>query len=202
MVAREILKFPHPVLRQRARKVRALDGDVLRLAHNMIDTMRHAGGVGLAANQVGELRRVIVIQLPEEDEARIYVNPEILSRRGERQVEERCLSIPGYKGIVTRSLRIKFRAMDQSAKTVKLKADEMLAQALEHEVDHLNGILYVDHMAAHEKLVKDDSAFHDPDVLGESVAAPDDDATLVRSEGGIWLPEGDARNTPSTMTVR
>ncbi len=94
MTVRNILQFPHPVLRQRARKVRALNGKVLRLAYDMVETMRHAGGVGLAANQVGELWCVIVIQVPGEDEARIYVNPEIVSRRGERRVEERCLSIP------------------------------------------------------------------------------------------------------------
>ena len=80
LAIREILQIPHPVLRQRARKVRALNDDVLRLAYDMVDTMRDANGVGLAANQVGELWRVIVIQLPEEEEARIYVNPEITIR--------------------------------------------------------------------------------------------------------------------------
>ena len=154
MAIREILQIPHPVLRQRARTVRALNDDVLRLAYDMVDTMRDANGIGLAANQVGELWRVIVIQLLEEEEARIYVNPEIIIREGERRVEEGCLSIAGYKGMVTRSLWIRFRAMDHTAKVVKLKAEDTLSQALEHEVDHLNGILYIDHMEAHEKLVK------------------------------------------------
>ena len=154
MAIREILQIPHPVLRQRARKVRALDDDVLRLAYDMVDTMRDANGIGLAANQVGELWRVIVIQLPDEEEARIYVNPEITIREGERRVEEGCLSIAGYKGMVTRSLWIRFRAMDHTSKVVKLRAEETLSQALEHEVDHLNGILYIDHMEAHEKLMK------------------------------------------------
>ena len=154
MAIREILQIPHPLLRQRARRVRSIDDDVLRLAYDMVETMRDANGIGLAANQVGELRRVIVIQLPEEEEARIYVNPEITLREGERRVEEGCLSIAGYKGMVTRSMWVRFRALDHTAKTVKLRAEDVLSQALEHEVDHLNGILYTDHMEAHEKLMK------------------------------------------------
>ena len=154
MAIREILQIPHPLLRQRARRVRSIDDDVLRLAYDMVETMRDANGIGLAANQVGELRRVIVIQLPEEEEARIYINPEITLREGERRVEEGCLSIAGYKGMVTRSVWVRFRALDHTAKAVKLRAEDVLSQALEHEVDHLNGILYTDHMEAHEKLVK------------------------------------------------
>ena len=109
MTIREILQIPHPLLRQRARRVRSIDDDVLRLAYDMVETMRDANGIGLAANQVGELRRVIVIQLPEEEEARIYINPEITLREGERRVEEGCLSIAGYKGMVTRSVWVRFR---------------------------------------------------------------------------------------------
>ena len=142
------------MLRQRAKKVRRIDSSVLRLAHDMIDTLRDAGGVGLAANQVGVPRRVIVIQLPEEeDQARIYINPEILHREGERDIEEGCLSIPGYKAFITRSIWVKFRALDQESRIVKLRADSLLSQALEHEVDHLNGILYVDHLKSHQQLI-------------------------------------------------
>ena len=212
MAIREILQIPHPVLRQRARKVRAIDDDVLRLAYDMVDTMRNAQGVGLAANQVGELRRVIVIQLPEEEEARIYINPEITIREGERRVEEGCLSIAGYKGMVTRSMWIRFRALDHSSKVVKLRAEDVLSQALEHEVDHLNGILYIDHMEAHEKLVKvepedesssdsdaDDSA--DADETGEAEQVSLRSASL-HSESGLWLPEEDSRNTPATLKLK
>jgi peptide deformylase len=134
--------------------VRAIDDNVLRLAYDMVDTMREANGVGLAANQVGELRRVIVIQLPDEEEARIYVNPEITLREGERRVEEGCLSIAGYKGMVTRSVWVKFRALDHTSTLVKLKAEDILSQALEHEVDHLNGILYIDHLIAHDQFFR------------------------------------------------
>lgn len=152
-----ILEIPHPALRQRARKVRSIDSAVLRLAHDMVDTMRNASGVGLAANQVGARLRVIVIQLPEEAEAMVYINPEIVHREGEREVEEGCLSFPGYRGFITRSVWVKFRALDATSTLVKLKADGLLSQALEHEVDHLNGILYVDHLQSHDKLVKLDS---------------------------------------------
>ena len=211
MAVREILQIPHPVLRQRARKVRALNADLLRLAYDMVDTMRDADGVGLAANQVGELWRVIVIQLPEEDEARIYVNPEITIREGERRVEEGCLSIAGYKGMVTRSVRIRFRAMDHTSKLVKLRAEDMLSQALEHEVDHLNGILYTDHMEAHEKLVKVEAEgessedFEDGEDVHNSGDNSHSDDTAPESrnpESGLWLPEGDARNTPATMKIK
>ena len=211
MAIREILQIPHPVLRQRARKVRALDDDVLRLAYDMVDTMRNANGIGLAANQVGELWRVIVIQLPDEEDARIYINPEITIREGERRVEEGCLSIVGYKGMVTRSLWIRFRAMDHTSKVVKLRAEDTLSQALEHEVDHLNGILYIDHMEAHEKLVKvetegessgDSEDGEDIHNDGDNGLADDTAPESHNPESGLWLPEEDSRNTPATMKLK
>ncbi len=197
MAIREILQLPHPVLRRRARKVRDIDEDVLRLAYDMVDTMREANGVGLAANQVGDLRRVIVIQLPEEKEARIYINPEITARDGERRVEEGCLSIAGYKGTVTRSVWVRFRALDHTATVVKLRAEDVLSQALEHEVDHLNGILYIDHMEAHEKLEKvepSDDASSDADESEPEVSA--------QTDSGLWLPDDDSRNTPASLKLK
>ncbi len=152
MAVLHILELPHPALRKRAKKIKGIDDTVLRLAYDMVDTMRQAFGAGLAANQVGVQQRLIVIQLPEEDEASIYINPEVLHREGEREVQEGCLSIPGYTGMITRSVSVRFRALDHTAKTVKVKAEGLLAQALEHEVDHLNGILYIDHLGSHEKL--------------------------------------------------
>ncbi|MCD5398445.1 MAG: peptide deformylase, partial [Dehalococcoidia bacterium] len=86
------------MLRKRARKVRSVDKKLLKMAFDMVDTMDNAGGVGLAANQVGQLQRLIVIRVPGEEEARIYINPEILKREGEREIEEGCLSVPGYRG--------------------------------------------------------------------------------------------------------
>lgn len=151
MAIREILAIPHPILRQRAKRVRRVDKRLLRLAHDMVETMRAAGGVGLAANQVGELRRLVVIQVPEEEEARIYINPEILRRGGERQIEEGCLSHAGYRAMVNRSEWIRFGALDHTEKVVKIKTEGILSQAMEHEVDHLNGILYLDHLVEHSK---------------------------------------------------
>ena len=121
MPLRRILEIPHPILRQRARKIRRIDRNILRLAHDMVDTMREARGVGLAANQVGELRRLIVIQIPEEEEARIYFNPEIVRRGGERDVEEGCLSHPGYRAIIQRSAWVKFGALDHTERLVKIE---------------------------------------------------------------------------------
>lgn len=209
MAIREILQIPHPVLRQRARKVRAIDDEVLCLAHDMVETMRNAQGVGLAANQVGELRRVIVIQLPDEEEARIYINPEITLREGERRIEEGCLSIAGYKGIVTRSVWVRFRALDHTSKVVKLRAEDVLSQALEHEVDHLNGILYTDHMEAHEKLIKvepEQEASSDSGIEeggDEDTDEPEDTVHVSsHSESDLWLPEEDSRNTPATLKLK
>ena len=183
-----ILEIPHPTLRQRARKVRKIGPKTLRLAYDMIDTMRDAGGVGLAANQVGSLQRVIVIQLPNnEEEASVYVNPEILHREGRREVEEGCLSVPGFKGLITRSLWVRFGALDHTSKTVKLKAEELLSQALEHEVDHLNGILYLDHLESHDKLVE-----IEPEPNGDGPQAGPAETPAIEA----------ASDTPASLTVR
>ena len=153
MAVLPIHKFPDAVLRRKAKKVRKIDKSIQTLADDMLDTLKDSGGVGLAANQVGALRRVIVIQLPEEDEPRVYINPEIIRREGEREVEEGCLSVPGYKAIITRSIWVKAKGLDRTSKLVRLRADGLLAQALEHEIDHLNGILYIDHLKEHQQLL-------------------------------------------------
>ena len=152
-----ILEFPDIVLRKRAKKVRKIDASVLRIAENMVETLNHVQGIGLAANQVGVLQRIIVIRLPNEDDTRVYINPEIVHREGEREVLEGCLSVPGYQAVITRAIWVKARALDKSSKLIRLKADAILAQALEHEIDHLNGILYIDHLKSHQKLEKIDS---------------------------------------------
>ena len=200
-----ILELPHPTLRQRARKVRGVTPSVVRLAYDMVDTLRDAGGVGLAANQVNSLRRVIVIQLPDEDQtARIYINPEIVHREGEREVEEGCLSIPGYKGTINRSVLVRFSALDHMAMKVKLKADELLAQVLEHEVDHLNGILYIDHLDSHEKLVKIEP---EPEADQEDKDSASQDAEgrsqsdLIDEQAETEEPGRDPRETPASLKV-
>ena len=154
MAALPIIEFPNKLLREKAKKIRRIDKSVQRLADDMMDTLRDAGGIGLAANQVGVLRRVIVIQLPEEEEPRVYINPEIVHREGEREVLEGCLSVPGYQAVITRAIWVKAKGFDRASKLVRIKADGTLAQALEHEIDHLNGILYMDHLKEHQQLVK------------------------------------------------
>ena len=148
-----ILEIPHPILRKRATKIRKIDKAILKTAYDMVDTLQASGGVGLAANQIGKLKRIIVVKTPEIDTTKIYFNTEIIYREGQRTVEEGCLSIPGYKGFITRSVTIRFGAIDHTHKTIKINADELLAQILEHEVDHLNGILFSDHLQKHEKLI-------------------------------------------------
>ena len=146
--------IPDPVLRQKARRVSKIDDALHKLIDDMIDTMRDADGVGLAANQVGVLQRVVVIEIPEEEQVRVLINPEIVRREGERVVEEGCLSIPGFRGELVRSVKVRVRALDRDGKPVRFKADGLLAQALEHETDHINGILYIDHLESPEKLWK------------------------------------------------
>jgi len=142
------------VLRRRAKRVPQVDGSIRRLVEDMIDTMRDAGGVGLAAPQVGVPLRVVVIGIPE-GEVIALINPEIVKRSGERTVPEGCLSVPGYWAEVTRSVSVTAKGQDLQGRAVRIKAkDDLLAQALEHEMDHINGVLYIDHLESLEELRK------------------------------------------------
>ena len=154
MTVLNLRTLPDPVLRQKARRVTKIDDALQKLIDDMIDTMRDASGVGLAANQVGVLQRIVVIEIPDEEEVLVLINPEITRREGERLVEEGCLSIPGYRGELTRSLKVRVRALDRDGNTVRIRADGLLAQALEHETDHINGTLYIDHLESSDKLWK------------------------------------------------
>ena len=142
---------PEPVLRRRAKKVTSVDDSVQRLIGDMVDTMRAVSGVGLAAPQVGVSLRVAVIEIPGE-EIITLINPEIIKRQGERSLIEACLSVPGYQGEIKRSVWVKVKAQDRQGKNIRLKGEGLLAQALEHEIDHLNGILYIDHVESPDKL--------------------------------------------------
>jgi len=144
---------PDPVLRQKSKRVKAIDGSVQRLIGNMIETMHSASGVGLAAPQVGVPLRVIVIGLPEEENI-VLINPEIVRRSGERLVNEGCLSVPGYFGEIKRAQSVRVKGRNLSGKEIRIKAEELMAQALEHEIDHLNGVLYIDHLENIDKLHK------------------------------------------------
>jgi peptide deformylase len=153
MAVRKIRIIPDPALRQRAKKITSIDDSIQRLIEDMIETLHAASGVGLAAPQVGVPFRVAVIHLPGE-EAITLINPEIVKREGERVLEEGCLSVPGYQGEIKRSIWVKVKAQDRDGNHFKIKAEELLAQALEHEIDHLDGILYLDRLEGADKLWK------------------------------------------------
>ena len=146
--------LPDPILRQKAKRVRAIDKSVQGLIDSMLETM-HAvpGRVGLAAPQIGASLRVIVIGIPDEEDI-VLVNPELVRKVGERVVNEGCLSIPGYLGEIKRAESVTVKGRDRGGKQTRIKASELLAQALEHEIDHLNGVLYIDHLESMDKLRK------------------------------------------------
>ncbi|MBI4297101.1 MAG: peptide deformylase [Chloroflexi bacterium] len=154
MAVRPILIADDPRLRRKAKRVSTVDSSIQRLINDMIDTMKAAPGVGLAATQIGVPLRIAVIQLPDEEDVFTLINPEVVKRSGEREVEEGCLSVPGYRGRLKRSLTITIKAQDRHGKAVRIKGEDLLAQALEHELDHLNGILYIDHLETPEHLWK------------------------------------------------
>jgi peptide deformylase len=157
MAVLPIRTLPDPVLRQKAKRVKNIDGSIKKLIGDMIETV-HAdpGRAALAAPQVGVSLRVIVIGIPEEEDI-VLINPEIVKRSGERSVTEGCLSVPGYYGEIKRAELVTAKGRDAKGKEIRIKANELLAQALEHEIDHLNGVLYIDHLESKDKLYKIES---------------------------------------------
>ena len=152
MARRKIRTVPDPVLREPAKKVPLIDSSVLKLIDDMIDTLRAASGIGLAAPQVGVSLRVAVIEVPGEDVITL-INPEIVKKKGERVIVEGCLSVPGYQGDVKRAVTVKVKARNRDGREVRITAtDDILAQALEHEIDHLDGRLYTDLVESPESL--------------------------------------------------
>ncbi|WP_020615365.1 peptide deformylase [Paenibacillus daejeonensis] len=145
MAIRFIVKDPDPVLREQAKTVTKFNSNLHKLLDDMADTMYHAEGVGLAAPQIGIQKRVIIVDTGEEDGGLIeMVNPEIMEREGEQMGPEGCLSIPGLNGDVKRSLRVKLRGQDRHGNPMTIDAKEFQARAFQHEVDHLNGVLFTD----------------------------------------------------------
>ena len=153
--------LPDPILRRQAKKIGKVLPRMKKFTDDMIETMRAEQGVGLAANQVGSLQKVVVIQLPDWEDALVLINPEITRQEGEREVEEGCLSIPGYRGTVKRSVSVRARAIGLDGKVIRIKADGLLAQALEHETGHVNGSLYIDHLISPDSLWKVTQSFED-----------------------------------------
>lgn len=153
MAVLQMRVYPDPVLRQKAKRVPKVDGTVLKLIDDMIDTMHATGGVGLAAPQVGVSLRVAVIEIPGEETIAL-VNPEIVKRSGEIEVTEGCLSLPGYRGDIKRSTKVTVKGLDRQGKEIRIKGEGLLAEALEHEIDHLNGTLYFDRLDSMDHLEK------------------------------------------------
>ncbi len=150
MSVRPVRIYGDPVLRQRSAAVTAFDDELQRLVADMHETMKAYRGIGLAANQVGVAQRVIVVDVPIDDETHAVhtlVNPEILERSGSETGEEGCLSIPGIYEDVTRSLRVRVRGHDEHGQPVELDADGYLARAIQHEIDHIDGVLFVDRLS-------------------------------------------------------
>lgn len=138
----KILTMEDPILRKKAKRIEKIDEEVKKLAEDMIETMKSANGVGLAAPQVGKSIRLIVVNYDEKDF--VFINPEIIEEEGESIDIEGCLSIPGVEVPVKRAEKITLSFQNLKGRTQKIKAEGLLARILQHEIDHLNGVLIVD----------------------------------------------------------
>lgn len=143
-----ILHFPDPRLRNIAQQVAVVDEEIRKLVDDMFDTMYEAPGIGLAAVQVGVDKRVIVIDASEDkDQPYVFINPQIQAREGEEQMDEGCLSVPGIYETVKRANWVKVKALDREGQEFELEADGLLAVCIQHEIDHLEGKLFVDYLS-------------------------------------------------------
>lgn len=151
-----IYVYDQPVLRKKAKPVKHIDGEVRRLTENMLETMHQASGIGLAANQVGILQRVIVVDLSGMEDSPDFtplamINPEVVSEEGSWVMEEGCLSIPDIREDVERADRIRVRYRDAENQECELEADGLLGRVILHEIDHLDGVLFIDRIGAVKK---------------------------------------------------
>jgi len=151
MTVRTVLTMEHPSLRQQASKVRTFGPALQRLADDMLETMRDEPGIGLAANQIGVSQRVIVVELTKDEDdpqsglTYVVVNPKIArAGREQEEMEEGCLSVPGVVGDVWREVEITVKGQDLQGKKIRIKARDMLARVFQHEMDHLDGIVFID----------------------------------------------------------
>src|SRR5688572_30038154 len=169
MAIMPIVRVPEPVLRQKTKRIKKIDASLQKLIDDMIETMHDAPGVGLAANQVGVSLRVCVIHVPGDDVVTL-INPEIVRRSGTRECPEGCLSLPGYQGVVTRSEKVVVKGLNRDGRPVRYHADDLSAEIIEHETDHLDGHLYFDLLDSIDNLTPlrpDD----DDEAAAEEVAA-------------------------------
>lgn len=158
MAVREVIFADNPILRKKSKKVKNFGEALQVLIDDMVQTMHAANGLGLAAPQIGVLERVIVIQLPEDEEdpqsGKLFAlcNPQIVRAVGEEEGEEGCLCLPGYAGEVKRATSVTVKAQDRRGKKVRIKAEGFLARVFQHETDHLDGILYIDRVDSPDKI--------------------------------------------------
>jgi peptide deformylase len=164
MAIRSLVPSGDPVLRTRAKKVHDFGPSLQELIDDMVDTMHDAPGVGLAAPQVGVSLRVAVIELPEDEEEEekdpysgkliVLCNPEVVKNWGEEEQQEGCLSMPEYVGEVSRAARVVVKAQDRRGKQIRVRAEGFMARVLQHEIDHLNGMIFVDRVESLDKLYR------------------------------------------------
>jgi peptide deformylase len=149
MAILDILHFPDPRLRNKAEPVAQVDDSIRRLVDDMLETMYQAPGIGLAATQVNVAKQVVVIDLSEDkNEPLCLINPEILEKDGVEQMEEGCLSVPGVFELVSRADYIRIRALDREGNPFEMQAEGLLAVCIQHELDHLDGKLFVDYLSS------------------------------------------------------
>ncbi len=146
----EIKKYPDKILKEKAVPIDNIDGQIQLLIENMIETMHFAKGIGLAANQIGVLKRLCVIDITSRDEKGsliVLINPLILGKEGVIESEEGCLSIPGYTTTIKRAEKVYVKGLDREGKDLEIEGTGLLARALQHEIDHLDGLLFIDRMS-------------------------------------------------------
>jgi len=160
MAVRPIIFADNPRLRQKSRKVRVFGPTLETVVADMLETLGAANGLGLAAPQIDVLEQVVVITLPEDEEdpqsgkTYVLINPEIVRAQGAEEGEEGCLSVPGWWGLVTRATTVSVKAQDTKGRAFRLKGHGLLARVLQHEIDHLNGVLFIDRVEGPDKLFK------------------------------------------------
>jgi len=150
MALLEIKRYPEKILKEKTAPVVDINGSIQHLIDDMIETMYAVKGVGLAANQVGVSKRLCVIDVSTDDEKMpliVLINPKIIEKRGSIEAEEGCLSIPEYRAKVKRAEEVLVRAIDRKGKMIEIEGRELLARALQHEIDHLDGLLFIDRLS-------------------------------------------------------
>lgn len=159
MALREIITLGDPRLRQRSRPVEKITPEIRTLIQDMVETMHTQQGVGLAAAQIGELQRLIVVEVPEDEEVPgsgelyVVINPEIVKASAETEVgTEGCLSVPGWVGEVERAVQVVVRGLNRQGKPLRLRTEGYLARVFQHEIDHCNGVLYIDRLTAPDRI--------------------------------------------------